>query len=578
MVRHKRSPVPSAPQNDESGWQGTLFLRPTTQEDSPPLDEPCTEPVMMADSSSPPSQLANASGERRNMNWDQRRGGNAHPLHGHPGLEPFNDMQILIIDAIAEVGEPASFDQILQSVSSRWRGIKIRRRDGTPYTTDCRRAIQANLRTNPHQVSLFVRVVIPDGSVAWRFSQSIEEAEEAKLKSKSEKVKEVKPSEQTPEDPLGVRKSPATTDPDLVDERSLSDNDSHPTSPDSHDYSRSTRPLRTPRHSGALDDFLCLEDERYDAATSGRSHARSRRDSVSSSYTDTYSHDSGFLRNKQQIRREYMDDSDVPPAKRFSLGSLDHDALEGAPLSSSVKLNHNYRHSSPVASPTQHMGRSRGWTSASPSALHERTPESPSPSPSSSLNIPSVLNLSAFSSAPMQSEQNSSSNSFSSSAPNWLSPSMFGYYQSQAAAAAAAAAAYNSATSVPQFLPHQMSLAHDHAQQVLSGGDSPPNGFSGAWSDRSSVSRHSISSSSSSRTSASTLPDQSPRTPMSTNASSASMVTSPGAGVGLHPAFATLPPTFNLYSAASSMSALNSAPNTEEKGAPPSFQQGTLSH
>jgi hypothetical protein len=24
---------------------------------------------------------------------DQRRGGNSHPLHGHPGLEPFNDMQ-----------------------------------------------------------------------------------------------------------------------------------------------------------------------------------------------------------------------------------------------------------------------------------------------------------------------------------------------------------------------------------------------------------------------------------------------------------------------------------------------------
>lgn len=75
MVRHKRSPVPSAPQNDESGWQGTLFLRPTTQEDSPPLDEPCTEPVMMADSSSPPSQLANASGERRNMNWVRLRCG-----------------------------------------------------------------------------------------------------------------------------------------------------------------------------------------------------------------------------------------------------------------------------------------------------------------------------------------------------------------------------------------------------------------------------------------------------------------------------------------------------------------------
>lgn len=31
----------------------------------------------------------------------------------------------------------------------------IRRRDGTPYATDCRRAIQANLRSNPHHPTLF---------------------------------------------------------------------------------------------------------------------------------------------------------------------------------------------------------------------------------------------------------------------------------------------------------------------------------------------------------------------------------------------------------------------------------------
>lgn len=39
------------------------------------------------------SRVANADPSLICVSQDQRRGGNAHPLHGHPGLEPFNDMQ-----------------------------------------------------------------------------------------------------------------------------------------------------------------------------------------------------------------------------------------------------------------------------------------------------------------------------------------------------------------------------------------------------------------------------------------------------------------------------------------------------
>ncbi len=38
-------------------------------------------------------------------------------------------------------------------VNQRWKSV--RRRDGSTYTTDCKRAIQANLRHNPSHLALF---------------------------------------------------------------------------------------------------------------------------------------------------------------------------------------------------------------------------------------------------------------------------------------------------------------------------------------------------------------------------------------------------------------------------------------
>jgi hypothetical protein len=475
-------------------------------------------------------------------------------------------MQILIIDAIAEVGEPATFDQILQSVSSRWRGIKIRRRDGTPYTTDCRRAIQANLRTNPHQVSLFVRAATSDGTVAWRFSQSIEEAEEAKLKSKSEKVKETKPSEEA---------GKKSADP-LDGAETSSDNESHPMSPDTQEYTRSLRPVRASRHSGALEDFLGeYDDERYESSGM-RYSGRPRRDSSSSSYTESYSLDSSFLRSKQQIRRENMDESDIPPAKRFSVGSLDAELLAGAGVSSSGHYSHS-PHTSPSVTTSQSAMQGTHvmeWTPAMPS---ERPASSANSNSAMALNMPAVLNLSAL--PPMQ-HMSESSIANAERFQGWIPPSLFGYYQPQAAAAAAAA--YGAGMpNVPQFLPHQMSLAHEKAQQLATSDFSSP----GAWSDRSALSRQSMSSS---RTSTSTMPDQSPRTPHSLSNSNGM----PNISAGVHPAFAALPPAFHLYSPSpnamagitpspvhSSLSSHPAGPSNGPKdGAVPSFLEGTLSH
>jgi len=98
---------------------------------------------------------------------------NLHPLANHPDITPLNDLQIFITEAIMNTeGGSASLEEIYQHVSKKWRSI--RRRDGSNYTTDCRRAIQANLRHNPHHIPLFRRDENRNGF--WKICATMDEA------------------------------------------------------------------------------------------------------------------------------------------------------------------------------------------------------------------------------------------------------------------------------------------------------------------------------------------------------------------------------------------------------------------
>jgi len=96
-----------------------------------------------------------------------------HPLYDHPDVPELTDLQNMITQSILDNGEPCPFDKIYEYVNMRWKDI--RRRDGTPYTTDCRRAIQANLRKNPNHISLFKKDKI---SGNWKICKTMEEAME----------------------------------------------------------------------------------------------------------------------------------------------------------------------------------------------------------------------------------------------------------------------------------------------------------------------------------------------------------------------------------------------------------------
>jgi len=60
---------------------------------------------------------------------------------------PMTELQILIIEAIDTKSGSATFEEIYDHVQRSFDNLK--RRDGTPYTSDCRRAIQASLSNNP---------------------------------------------------------------------------------------------------------------------------------------------------------------------------------------------------------------------------------------------------------------------------------------------------------------------------------------------------------------------------------------------------------------------------------------------
>lgn len=63
------------------------------------------------------------------------------------------ELQVLIIESIAECGGTATIEQITDGVSQQWGSL--RRRDGSKYTADCRRAVQASLANNPSSRPIF---------------------------------------------------------------------------------------------------------------------------------------------------------------------------------------------------------------------------------------------------------------------------------------------------------------------------------------------------------------------------------------------------------------------------------------
>jgi len=63
------------------------------------------------------------------------------------------ELQALIIEAIAEQNGCAHIDIITEYVSKRWGSV--RRRDGSKYASDCRRAVQASLANHPSARPLF---------------------------------------------------------------------------------------------------------------------------------------------------------------------------------------------------------------------------------------------------------------------------------------------------------------------------------------------------------------------------------------------------------------------------------------
>eukprot|EP01125_Pyxidicula_operculata_P018779 TRINITY_DN6714_c0_g1_i2.p1 TRINITY_DN6714_c0_g1~~TRINITY_DN6714_c0_g1_i2.p1 ORF type:complete len:348 (-),score=43.05 TRINITY_DN6714_c0_g1_i2:85-1128(-) len=108
-----------------------------------------------------------------------------HPLVGHEDVPKLTDLQMMITQAILQNGEPCPFEKIYEFVSANWKGM--RRRDGTPYSTDCRRAIQANLRQNPNHISLFIKDT--DSQNSWRLCHTIEESMRSKEKLKDREAK-----------------------------------------------------------------------------------------------------------------------------------------------------------------------------------------------------------------------------------------------------------------------------------------------------------------------------------------------------------------------------------------------------
>eukprot|EP01116_Phalansterium_solitarium_P013181 TRINITY_DN3030_c0_g1_i2.p1 TRINITY_DN3030_c0_g1~~TRINITY_DN3030_c0_g1_i2.p1 ORF type:complete len:763 (+),score=281.47 TRINITY_DN3030_c0_g1_i2:169-2457(+) len=99
----------------------------------------------------------------------------AHPLAAHPDVPSLTNMQELITAAIYAGRDETgwcTFDKMYDFVSKQWRSM--RRRDGSSFAADCRRAIQSGLRQTPNQLSLFRKD--PNSRDRWQFIEHYEDA------------------------------------------------------------------------------------------------------------------------------------------------------------------------------------------------------------------------------------------------------------------------------------------------------------------------------------------------------------------------------------------------------------------
>jgi hypothetical protein len=117
----------------------------------------------------------NVRESRRDEKGEKHREKEKTKLTRHPLSECVNlsELQVIITEALLYHGEPCSFEKLNDFVSTEIRERDIRRKDGTPYAADCRRAIQANLRiTSNHLLALYKK----DANGMWSLCHSVEEA------------------------------------------------------------------------------------------------------------------------------------------------------------------------------------------------------------------------------------------------------------------------------------------------------------------------------------------------------------------------------------------------------------------
>ncbi|PRP83917.1 hypothetical protein PROFUN_08854 [Planoprotostelium fungivorum] len=95
--------------------------------------------------------------------------GKANSLAGAKrGDPPMTELQILIIEAVDARGGSATFEQIYEYIAPMFDNL--RRRDGTKYTSECRRAIQASLSNNP-TTRPFFRKEVKKGGILWELAK-----------------------------------------------------------------------------------------------------------------------------------------------------------------------------------------------------------------------------------------------------------------------------------------------------------------------------------------------------------------------------------------------------------------------
>jgi len=98
---------------------------------------------------------------------------------------PLTELQILIIKAIQQTGGSANFEQILEHVKPSFE--KLRRRNGSPYTSECRRALLASLSNNPASKPFFKKEK-SGGTNSWSLAKrSLEYLELWEKKTEEEK-------------------------------------------------------------------------------------------------------------------------------------------------------------------------------------------------------------------------------------------------------------------------------------------------------------------------------------------------------------------------------------------------------